>query len=227
MPNKHPSSKPSGAPSERSQVRRAADRGHYDQPTIHAIVDAAHVCHVAFAASDETAVSVLCIPTACWRLDDRLFIHGSNGSRMMKRLGQGASACVTITHLDGLVMARSAFSHSMNYRSVVIHGRFEVITDEEKTAVLDALMDHLAPGRKHEVRAPDSTELNATTVLAIPLAEAAAKIRAWGPHDKPEDLDHPVWSGVLPILQTRSTPQTEPAWSGPMPHYVSTWVQPA
>jgi nitroimidazol reductase NimA-like FMN-containing flavoprotein (pyridoxamine 5'-phosphate oxidase superfamily) len=211
------------APSARSSVRRAADRAHYDHATIHPIVDAAHVCHVGFADSDEPMASVLCIPTACWRVGDQLYIHGSNGSRMMKRLGQGAQACVTITHLDGLVMAKSAFSHSMNYRSVVIHGRFTQVPDDDKMRVLDALMDHLAPGRKGEVRAPDSTELNATTVVGIALSEAAAKIRNWGPRDKPEDIDRPVWSGVLPLLQAQSAPVAEPPWPGPLPDYVGRW----
>lgn len=210
--------------SPRSTVRRAADRGHYDRATIDAIVDAAHVCHVAFADSDEPQASVLCIPTACWRVGDQLYIHGSNGSRMMKRLGQGASACVTITHLDGLVMAKSAFHHSMNYRSVIIHGRFTAVADEHKMTVLDALMEHLAPGRKDAVRGPDHTEFNATTVLGIPLAEAAAKIRAWGPRDKPEDVDREVWSGVLPIQTVRGTPWAEPPWSGPLPDHVATWA---
>jgi nitroimidazol reductase NimA-like FMN-containing flavoprotein (pyridoxamine 5'-phosphate oxidase superfamily) len=211
------------APSPRSTVRRAADRAHYDSATIHPIVDAAHVCHVAFADSDEPMASVLCIPTACWRVGDQLYIHGSNGSRMMKRLGLGAQACVTITHLDGLVMAKSAFSHSMNYRSVIIHGRFNPVPDEDKTCVLNALMEHLAPGRKEEVRAPDSTELNATTVLGIALSEAAAKIRNWGPRDKPADLERPVWSGVLPLHQAQSAPVAEPPWPGIPPDYVSRW----
>lgn len=211
-------------PSARSQIRRAAERGHYDRPTVNAIVDAAHVCHVAFASSDEASAAVVCIPTACWRVKDQLFIHGSNGSRMMKRLGQGASACVTITHLDGLVMARSAFSHSMNYRSVVIHGRFEPIPDANKLEVLDALMDHLAPGRKHEVRAPDSSELNATTVLSISLAEAAAKIRQGGPCDKPEDMDRAVWAGVLPFRQAHLPPEPEPNGPAAWPDYVTAWA---
>jgi nitroimidazol reductase NimA-like FMN-containing flavoprotein (pyridoxamine 5'-phosphate oxidase superfamily) len=109
-------------------VRRAADRAHYDQDTIHRIIDAAYVCHVSWSAGGQ----VLCIPTACWRMGDHLYIHGSNGSRMMQNLADGAQACVAITLLDGLVLAKSAFSHSMNYRSVVIHGQFEVVSDEDK-----------------------------------------------------------------------------------------------
>jgi uncharacterized protein len=210
-------------PSPRSTVKRAADRAHYDSATVHAIVDAAYVCHVAFADSDEPAASVLCIPTACWRVGDELYIHGSNGSRMMKRLAQGAQACVTITLLDGLVMARSAFHHSMNYRSVVIHGRFTEVAAANKVPVLDALMEFLTPGRAAQVRAPDANELAATTVLGIPLAEAASKIRNWGPRDKPEDQDWPVWSGVLPLIHQRGEPQSEPAWGEPLPDHIAAW----
>lgn len=210
---------PAQPPSERSRVRRAAERAHYDEATIHAIVDAAWVCHVAFADGEH----VLCIPTASWRVGDTLYVHGSNGSRMMKRLAEGASACVTITHLDGLVMARSAFSHSMNYRSVVIHGRFSAVGDEAKPAVLDALMDHIAPGRREHARAPDASELKATTVLGIPLHEAAAKVRAWGPRDKEHDLDLPVWAGVLPLREQRLPAVAEPGFEGPIPTYVSGW----
>lgn len=206
-------------PSDRSRVRRAAERAHYDEGTVHAIVDAAWVCHVAFADGD----NVLCIPTASWRVGDTLYVHGSNGSRMMKRLAEGTAACVTITHLDGLVMARSAFSHSMNYRSVVIHGRFTAVADEAKPAVLDALMDHIAPGRRDHARPPDASELKATTVLGIPLAESAAKVRDWGPRDKDEDLALPVWAGVLPLREQRLPAVAEPGYEGPLPAYVRQW----
>jgi nitroimidazol reductase NimA-like FMN-containing flavoprotein (pyridoxamine 5'-phosphate oxidase superfamily) len=205
-------------PSERARVRRAGDRGHYDAATIRAIVDEAWVCHVAFACPD-----ILCLPTACWRIDDTLYIHGSNGSRMMKHLGSGAPACVTITHLDGLVMARSAFSHSMNFRSVVIHGAFEVVPDGDKAAVLHALMEHIATGRGSDARPPDRNELKATTVLGIPLLEAAAKIRAWGPKDDEADMALPVWAGVLPMREQRLAPQAEPGFTGTLPSYVANW----
>lgn len=206
-------------PSGRSRVRRAAERAHYDEATVHAIVDAAWVCHVAFTEGD----NVLCIPTACWRMGETLYVHGSNGSRMMKCLAEGAPACVTITHLDGLVLARSAFSHSMNYRSVVIHGRFTAVAEEAKPAVLDALMDHIAPGRREHARAPDASELKATSVLGIPLAEAAAKVRAWGPRDKDKDLALPVWAGVLPLREQRLSPLADPGFEGSLPDYVRHW----
>ena len=213
-----PSSPPSSAPSDRARVRRAADRAHYDEATVHGIVDEAWVCHVAFACPD-----AMCIPTACWRVGDRLYIHGSNGSRMMKHLATGASACVAITHLDGLVMARSAFSHSMNYRSVVIHGAFEVVAEADKPAILEALMAHIAQGRARDARPPDANELKATTVLGIPLHEAAAKIRNGGPQDDEADLSLPVWAGVLPLRQQALPPQPEPGFEGPVPAYVAAW----
>lgn len=197
-------------PSARTTVRRSGERGHYDTATVHAIVDAAWLCHVAFtdtrgqeAGSEPFAVN---LPTVCWRLGDMLYIHGSKGSPMMKRLASGVQACVAITHLDGMVLARSAFSHSMNYRSVVIYGAFEVVSDAAKPAVLDALMNHIVPGRQHEVRPGDESELQATLVLGIALHEASAKVRNWGPRDKEEDADHPAWAGVLPLATQRLIP---------------------
>lgn len=207
------------APSPRSQLHRAAERGHYDADTIHAIVDAAWVCHVAFAAPEP-----LCLPTACWRVGDQLYIHGSNGSRMMKHLASGAPACVSITHLDGLVMARSAFSHSMNFRSVVIHGQFTAVADADKPALLDALVEHIVPGRSAEARRANAKELAATTVLGIPLHEAAAKVRAWGPRDKDEDLDWPAWAGVLPLRQQALPAITEPGCTQAMPAWAQAWA---
>ena len=189
--------------SARVTVRRAAERGHYDAATVHAIVDAAWLCHVAFTdtrgqAPDSEPFSVN-LPTACWRVGDRLYIHGSNGSPMMKRLAAGVSACVAITHLDGLVLARSAFSHSMNFRSVVAYGCFEVVADTDKPAVLAAFMERLIPGRQAEVREGDDSELKATLVLSMPLNEASAKVRSWGPRDKEGDAEHPAWAGVVPL----------------------------
>jgi nitroimidazol reductase NimA-like FMN-containing flavoprotein (pyridoxamine 5'-phosphate oxidase superfamily) len=207
------------APSERARVRRPGDRACYDQAAIHAIVDDAWLCHVAFACPD-----VLCLPTVCWRIGDMLYIHGSNGSRMMKHLASGAPACVSITHLDGLVMARSAFSHSMNYRSVVIHGAFEAVSDAHKPAVLNALVEHIAKGRSLHARPSDESELKATTVLGIPLHEAAAKSRTGGPKDKDDDLALPAWAGVLPLRQQRLAPLPEPGFDGETPAYVSAWA---
>jgi nitroimidazol reductase NimA-like FMN-containing flavoprotein (pyridoxamine 5'-phosphate oxidase superfamily) len=208
-------------PSERARIKRAAELGRYDAATIHAIVDAAWVCHVAFAAPD-----ILCIPTACWRIGDTLYIHGSNGSRMMKHLASGTPACVSITHVDGLVMARSAFSHSMNYRSVVVHGTFAPVLDADKPAVLHALVEHIAAGRGAHARPADRNELAATTVLGISLKEAAAKVRTGGVDDKEEDLALPVWAGVLPMREQHLPALSEAGMEGALPDYAQAWSAP-
>ncbi|MCO5400719.1 pyridoxamine 5'-phosphate oxidase family protein [Ralstonia soli] len=206
------------SPTDRTRVRRVAHRGHYDRTTLHAILDEAYVCHIAFT----DAHGVHCIPTACWREGDHLYIHGSNGSRMLKLAASGAQVCVTVTHIDGLVLARSAFNHSMNYRSAVIYGAFEVVPDAQKPAVLDAFMEVLAPGRSRQARPGNAKELAATTVLRIPLDEAACKIRAGGPKDDAEDLDLPVWAGVLPMALLPLAPVVEAAPAG-TPDYVQEW----
>ncbi|AGK51666.1 pyridoxamine 5'-phosphate oxidase family protein [Burkholderia thailandensis MSMB121] len=206
------------APTERTRVRRAAYRGHYDRPTLEAILDDAYVCHVAFA--DDSGVH--CIPTACWREGDHLYIHGSNGSRMLKLAAAGAQVCVTVTHLDGLVLARSAFNHSMNYRSAVIYGEFEAVPDAQKAAVLDTFVERIAPGRSRDARPGDASELAATTVLRIALDEAATKVRTGGPKDDEADLGLPVWAGVLPMRDARFAPITYAAPAG-VPDYVRRW----
>lgn len=206
------------SPTARTRVRRVAHRGHYDRTTLHAILDEAYVCHIAFA--DEHGVH--CIPTACWREGDHLYIHGSNGSRMLKLAASGTQVCVTITHIDGLVLARSAFNHSMNYRSAVIYGAFEVVSDAQKPAVLDTFMEALAPGRSQEARPGNAKELAATTVLRIPLDEAACKVRTGGPKDDAEDLDLPVWAGVLPMALLPLAPVVDAAPAG-TPDYVQEW----
>ena len=162
-------------PSNRTRVRRVAHNAAYDSATLHAIVDDAYICHIAF--TDEHGAH--CIPTACWREGNHLYIHGSNGSRMLKRLME-QEVCVTMTLVDGLVLARSAFSHSMNYRSAMIYGRFEKVADEHKAATLAAFMESLVPGRQADTRPGNTNELAATTVLRIPLDEAACKVRTGG-----------------------------------------------
>ncbi|WP_431825387.1 pyridoxamine 5'-phosphate oxidase family protein [Burkholderia sp. F1] len=205
-------------PSARTRIRRIARLGHYDRATLHAIVDAAYMCHVAFA----DAHGVHCIPTACWRDGDHLYIHGSNGSRMLKLATDGAQVCVTITHLDGLVLARSAFEHSMNYRSAVIYGAFEAVEGAAKAAALDTFLERLAPGRSREVRPGDANELAATTVLRIALEEAACKVRSGGPEDDEADLSLPVWAGVLPLALQPMAPVVDAAPTG-TPEYVNQW----
>ena len=210
---------PSVPPSDRTRVRREPSRGRYDRATVHAIVDAALLCHVAFRDGD----GVFCIPTVCWREDGHLYIHGSNGSRMLRALLGGQPACVTITHLDGLVLARSAFNHSMNYRSVVVLGVFEALPEDCKAASLDRLMDHLAPGRKHEARPGDANELRSTTVLRIPLDEASAKVRTGGPVDDEADLSLDVWAGVLPLALHALPAVPDHGVTRPVPGYLSRW----
>jgi nitroimidazol reductase NimA-like FMN-containing flavoprotein (pyridoxamine 5'-phosphate oxidase superfamily) len=207
-------------PSARTRVRRLPEYARYDGATVHAIIDAALVCHVAFAGAD----GVHCIPTGCWRQDDHLYIHGSNGSRMLKALQSGTMAAVTITLIDGLVLARSAFNHAMNYRSVVVYGRFAVVPDTEKPAALAAFLEHLLPGRQATIRPGDANELAATTVLRVGLHESSAKIRRGPPEDHPDDLAWPVWAGVLPLQLSPLEPQRDPACSLAAPQHVQAWT---
>jgi len=181
---------------ERTRVRRLPKRGGYDRETINQILDEGFVCHVGFTTGDKTFV----IPTGYARAGDNLLIHGSAASRMMREMAGGVEVCVTVTLIDGLVLARSAFHHSMNYRSVVIFGTAELIEDEsEKYEALHALTEHIVPNRWQEVRLPNAKELKATTVLRLPIEEASAKVRTGNPVDDEADYDLNVWAGVLPL----------------------------
>lgn len=184
-------------------MRRHAERGHYDRQTVHAILDEGLICHVGFTVEGKPVV----IPTIHTRVGETLYFHGSAASRMLRSLREGIDACVTVTILDGLVMARSAFHHSMNYRSVVVLGKGrEVVDRDEKLRVLDALVEHVCTGRSRDVRPPSESELRQTLVLAIPLAEASAKIRTGPAVDDEEDYALPIWAGVIPLALTASTP---------------------
>lgn len=202
------------APSPRTEIRRKANRAHYDSAAICAIVDAAFLCHIAFSEGG----SVHCLPTACWRDGDFLYVHGANNSRLINALLAGESS-LCITHLDGLVLARSAFHHSMNYRSVVIYGQFVAVDDEnDKKNSMAAFLEHVSPGRNSVARPPNTAELAGTRILRIPLAEAAAKVRNWGVEDSPEDMQIPVWAGVIPLTTEPGTPQPEAGCSSyPLP----------
>ncbi len=181
--------------SPRTEVRRKPQRAHHDAATIRAVIDEALVCQIAF----EQGGSVHCLPMACWRDGDFLYIHGANNSRLTRTLLE-AECAVSITHLDGLVLARSAFRHSMNYRSVAIYGRFEAEDDPAaKAAAFRAFVEHVSPGRAARVRPPSPAELAGTRLLRIALTEAVAKIRNWGVEDAAEDMAIPVWAGVLPL----------------------------
>ena len=192
---------------ERNAVRRLPQRAVYERDQVYAILDAGFVCHVGFVADGQPFV----IPTAYGRADDMLYLHGSRASRMMKTLGAGVDACVTVTHVDGLVLARSAFHHSLNYRSVVVFGRATVVEDAAgKMEAMRAFTEHLMRGRWSEARAPNERELNTTLVLALPLTEASAKVRTGQPIDDEEDLQLPVWAGVVPLRVEAGEPISDP-----------------
>jgi nitroimidazol reductase NimA-like FMN-containing flavoprotein (pyridoxamine 5'-phosphate oxidase superfamily) len=192
----------------RSRVKRLPDRAAYDRATIDAILDEGYVAHVGIATPDERGgVQPFVLPLAYVRRGDALIVHGSIASRALRRLAEGASCCVTVTHLDGLVLARSAFHHSMNYRAAMVFGTGRPIEGAaEKTAALDALMDRIAPGRQREARPPSPAELKQTLVVEIAIEEASAKTRTGDPKDDAEDLALPVWAGVVPLRHTYGAP---------------------
>ena len=197
---------PTGPPSSRTRVRRVPERGDYDPATVHAILDEALVAHVGFATGGHVAV----VPVGCARHGDALLLHCARSSRLAKALGSGEEVCVAVTHLDGLVLARSAFHHSMNYRSAVIYGRPHPITEPAELRVaLKALTDHLAPGRWNVIRQPSAKELRATVVFSLSLSESSAKIRTGPPRDDPDDLSWDVWAGVIPLRLVRGAPQVD------------------
>jgi len=192
---------------ERTTLKRLPKRGSFDRQVINAILDEGFICHVGFIADDKPVV----IPTGYARVDEHLIIHGSQASRMLRALGKGIDVCVTVTLIDGLVLARSAFHHSMNYRSVVIFGRAQVIDGRaDKRAALRALSEHMIPGRWDYVREPKESELQQTTVLSVPLAEASAKIRTGQPVDDDEDYDLPIWAGILPLRMSAEDAVADP-----------------
>ena len=198
------------APTARTTVKRRAARASYEVDRIHAILDEGLVCHLAYAVEGQPWV----IPTTYGRIGDHLYVHGAAASRTLVALGRGLEACVTVTLLDGLVLARSAFHHSMNYRSVVIFGVAEPVTDvDEKAAALHAIVEHIVPGRWPAVRPPTPQELQVTAVLRLPIDEASAKVRAGGPIDDAEDMAQPCWAGVIPLRLTALPPVRDPQLS--------------
>ena len=182
-------------PPDRIRVKREPERGRYDRQTIDAILDEALICHLGFAVDGQPYV----IPTLHARVGDVLYVHGSAASRALRHLDSGAPVCVTVTLFDGLVLAKSVFNHSVNYRSVVVFGTARTVPADEKRTALRALTEQLAPGRWDEVRQPTDQELKATWILALPIEEASAKVRTGGPSEEPEDEDLPIWSGVVPV----------------------------
>lgn len=202
----------------KTRIKRLPKRGHYDRDTIHGIIDEALICHVGFTIAGEPYV----IPTAIARVDDAVYLHGSRVSRMLKHLAQNEPACIVVTLVDGLVLARSGFHHSMNYRSVVIFGRGEAVTGPDKRKILDTFLERLIPGRVNDVRAINRKELNATTVIRFDLNEASAKVRTGPPVDDAEDYDLPVWAGELPLGLKVGTPLVDPDMTMdlPVPGYI-------
>lgn len=195
------------APSDRTTLRRKRERGSAERAVIDAVLDEGFLCHVAF--SDGT--TPYAVPMAYARGDDLLYLHGASGNRTLRALADGAPACVTVTLLDGLVLARSAFHHSMNYRSVMLFGSAgRVDDDDEQLAVAAALLDHMAPGRSADARPPTASERRATLMLRFPIVEGSAKVRTGGPIDEPEDLALGVWAGVVPFELVAGPAVAEP-----------------
>ena len=187
---------------KRFTVKRTPKRGHYDSETIHQILDNNHICHVALVYEGAPLV----IPTLYWRKNDLLFIHGASISRLMTSLEQEMDLSISIAKTTGLVLARSAFHHSLNYESVVLFGKGKLVADTDKEEALKAVSDHLIPDRWEEVRKPSPKELKATTVIAITLDEVTAKVRTGDPKDDKKDYDLPVWAGVVPIKEQYESP---------------------
>lgn len=192
----------------RNRVKRLHERGRHDRESVHAILDAARVCHVGYVIDGQPYVT----PTMHWREGERLYWHGSAASRMLRAVKQAVPVCVTVTLFDGLVLARSAFNHSANYRAAMVFGRARAVEDaDEKEAALDRLMDILVPGRRHELRPNSARELKATTVVAMEIETASAKISAGPPEDDAEDYETATcWAGVLPSAQVWGAPIPDP-----------------
>jgi uncharacterized protein len=194
------------AKTDRTVPTRSAERASYDRELVHAILDEGYLCHLGFVRDGAPVV----LPTLYGRVGEVLYLHGSTGSRPLRMTGQadpGLAVCVTVTHVDGLVLARSAFHHSVNYRSVVVHGIAHQVADpEEKSRALDALVDHVVPGRAADSRPANKRELAATAVIRLDLNEVSAKTRTGGANDEPEDMDLPHWAGVLPLRKGYDAP---------------------
>ncbi|KUL76804.1 MULTISPECIES: pyridoxamine 5'-phosphate oxidase family protein [unclassified Streptomyces] len=203
---------PPGAytPTDRTVPTRSAERASYDRESVHAILDEAYVCHLGFVRDGAPVV----LPTLFARVGETLYVHGSTGSRPLRMTGEtdpGLPVCLTVTHVDALILARSAFHHSINYRSVVVHGTAHQVTDpEEKRIALDALVDHVVPGRSADSRPANKKELAATAVIRLDLDEVSAKLRTGGVNDEPEDLALPHWAGVVPLRKGYDTPVGDP-----------------
>lgn len=187
----------------RTTVRRLPDRGRYDREEVYAVLDAGFICHVGFCVAGQPYV----VPTSYWRKGDQIYFHGSAASRTLRTLSGAVPVCFTATHVDGLVLARSGFHHSINYRSVMVLGNATLVTDnDEKSAAFKDFVDYVLPGRWAEIRWPDEQEMKATSVLRLPIKEASVKIRTGDPKDDASDLDMKVWAGVIPLFTVAGDP---------------------
>jgi nitroimidazol reductase NimA-like FMN-containing flavoprotein (pyridoxamine 5'-phosphate oxidase superfamily) len=210
------------SPTARTRVTREPERGVYDRAAAYQVLDEAFICHVGFVVDNQPFV----IPTGFGRSGDNLYIHGSAASRMLRNLDHGIAVCVTVTLLDGLVLARSIFNHSMNYRSVVVLGTAVAVEDPvEKLQALRALSEHILPGRWEESRQPNERELKATLVMRLPITEFSAKVRTGPPIDNEEDYSFPTWAGVVPLQTVAGSPINDPKLDPktPVPNYVRSY----
>ncbi len=204
---------------ERNKVKRVPRRGHYDRATVYQVLDAGSLCHIGFMMKDQPFV----IPTAFGRVGDRLYFHGATTSRLVQHAEKGFPICITVTHLDGLVLARSAFHHSMNYRSAVVFGQAKLVAEADKMMALKAISDQILPGRWEESRLPNAKELKATSVLELEIEQASAKIRTGPPKDDAEDYALPIWAGVVPLTKGYESPipDSELAPNIPLPKSIT------
>ncbi len=206
---------PKGAP---NRVRRHAERGRYDRQTIETILDSEFVGHLAFVDGGRPYA----LPMLYVRQGDEIFLHGSPGSRLVQTMAKGVQLCFTVTHVDGLVLARSVFHHSVNFRSVAVLGEGRAVRDRDaKLAAMEALVEHIVPGRTAEARGPNDTELKTTEIVALSIDEASAKVRTGGPVDDGADLELPVWAGHVPLSTVAGAPIPDAGCTLPVPGYVS------
>jgi nitroimidazol reductase NimA-like FMN-containing flavoprotein (pyridoxamine 5'-phosphate oxidase superfamily) len=212
-------------PTERTRVRRKAGRARYERAAVEAILDEALICHLGFVQDGQPFV----IPTIHARIGTTLYLHGSRGSRALGALSGGAECCVAATLIDGIVLARSALHHSLNYRSAMVFGTARAVDDpQEKASALEAVVEHIAPGRTADARAPSRKELDGTAIVAMELDEASAKVREGGPVDEAGDIGLPVWAGVLPLTVSPGEPVPDPELAEDLapPDYVRDWRRP-
>jgi len=194
------------AKTNRIRVRRRPDRGHYDRETVYQVLDAAMVCHIAYVIDGQP----YCTPTAFWREGDHLYWHGSSASRMLRAEAKGIPVCLTVTHMDAVVLARCGFNHSINYRAVMAFGRAHLIEGAAKLRAMDSFVDRFFPGRSRVLRPPTAQEVKATTVLGMEIEEASAKIRALGVHDEEADYAVPAWTALIPVRTVVDAPEPCP-----------------